>query len=265
MTGPPSPTTGGGDAEGERLQKVMARAGIASRRRCEEFIAEGRVDVNGETAILGRRVDSVADEISLDGVIITLDPALVHRLLNKPPGVVTTASDTHGRPTVIELVPDDPRVHPVGRLDMETEGLILLTNDGALTQRLTHPSFGVPKEYLAEVEGRPSRSAVRALREGVELDDGPTAPAKVALVSPSVLRITIHEGRNRQIRRMCDAVGHPVTRLVRTRFGPIRDPQLAPGEWRDLTNEELRGLERAASEGPRPVPDSRKGRRSPRG
>jgi 23S rRNA pseudouridine2605 synthase len=170
----------------------------------------------------------------------------VYYLLNKPAGVVTTAADTHDRPIVTALVPDETRVFPVGRLDQDTEGLLLLTNDGDLTQRLTHPSFGVDKEYVAEVDGTPGRATLRRLREGVELDDGITAPAKVALVEPTVLRITIHEGRNRQVRRMCEAVGHPVVRLVRTRIGPLADRSLAPGEWRVLTTKEVRALERAA-------------------
>ncbi len=248
--GRPPDSEHGGPREGERLQKVLARAGLGSRRRCEELISAGRVTVDGETAILGRRVDPAIDEIALDGVVVGLDPALVHRLLNKPAGVVSTVTDTHGRPTVTQLVPAEPPVHPVGRLDMDTEGLLLLTNDGSLTHRLTHPSYGVPKQYLAEVRGRPSRGAVRALREGVDLDDGRTAPAKVSLLGDHLLRITIHEGRNRQVRRMCDAVGHPVVRLVRTRIGPLHDPDLGPGEWRDLRVEELRALERAASPGP---------------
>jgi 23S rRNA pseudouridine2605 synthase len=145
------------------------------------------------------------------------------------------------------MVPSEPRVHPVGRLDLDTEGLLLLTNDGQLTHRLTHPSFGVEKEYVAEVQGAPGRGALRRLRDGVELDDGPTAPAKASSPTPGVLRLTIHEGRNRQVRRMCDAVGHPVTRLVRTRIGPLRDPHLAPGQWRPLTTDEVRDLERAVS------------------
>jgi 23S rRNA pseudouridine2605 synthase len=146
-------------------------------------------------------------------------------------------------------VPDEPRVFPVGRLDADTEGLLLLTNDGELAHRLTHPSFGVEKEYVAQVEGTPSRGALRKLREGVELDDGITAPAKVALVEPTVLRLVIHEGRNRQVRRMCDAIGHPVVRLVRTRIGPLRDTALRPGSWRPLEVDEVRALERAASGG----------------
>jgi 23S rRNA pseudouridine2605 synthase len=177
-------------------------------------------------------------------------PGLVHHLLNKPTGVVTTASDPQGRPTVVELVPSEPRVFPVGRLDADTEGLLLLTNDGELAHRLTHPSFGVEKEYLAEVTGTPSRGALRRLRQGVELDDGPTAPAVVSLVDAHTVRITIHEGRNRQVRRMCAAVGHPVRRLVRVRIGPIVDRTLAPGASRPLTQDEVRALERATAPGP---------------
>jgi 23S rRNA pseudouridine2605 synthase len=241
------PTSSPGAPEGERLQKVMSRAGLGSRRSCEELIAQGRVTVNGERAGLGRRIDPHRDRVEVDDVVVGVAPGLVHYLLNKPAGVVTTAEDTHGRPTVVELVPGEPRVHPVGRLDLDTEGLLLLTNDGDLTHRLTHPRFGVVKEYLAEVEGRPSRGDVRRLREGVELDDGPTAPAEASLVAPNVVRIAIHEGRNRQVRRMCEAVGHPVRRLVRTRIGPLHDSRLAPGEWRPLTVAEVRALERAVA------------------
>jgi len=225
----------------ERLQKVLARSGVGSRRACDELIAAGRVTVNGEVAGLGRRVDPEHDEIEVDGTLIAVAAGLVHYLLNKPAGVVTTASDPEGRPTVVELVPAQPRVFPVGRLDAATEGLLILTNDGPLAHRLTHPRFGIDKEYVAEVRGAPRPAAVRALRRGVELDDGLTAPAKVSLVGPSVLRITIHEGRNRQVRRMCEAVGHPVVRLVRTRIGPISDRRLGPGRWRALGADEVRG------------------------
>lgn len=225
--------------EGERLQKILAAVGYGSRRKCEELIAEGRVSVNGEVAILGKRVDATVDLIEVDGATVASKPGLVHYLLNKPAGVVTTADDPQGRPTVVEMVPDDPRVFPVGRLDYETEGLLLLTNDGELTHRLTHPSFGVEKEYLAEVEGSPSQRSISRLRKGIELEDGLTAPAKVSTIAPNALRITIHEGKNRQVRRMCDAVGHPVVRLVRTRIGPIIDPDLPPGAWRELTAEEV--------------------------
>ncbi len=231
---------------GERLQKVLARAGVGSRRVCEELIADGRVTVNGEVPVLGRRVDTATDRIEVDGVPLPVRPGLVHYLVNKPAGVVSTAEDTHGRPTVVALVPSEPRAFPVGRLDQDSEGLLLLTNDGELTHRLTHPSFGVPKEYLVEVEGVPTPGEVRRLREGVVLDDGPTAPARVAVVAPSVLRIVLHEGRNRQVRRMCDAVGHPVRRLVRTRIGPLADPSLAPGAWRLLAVDEVRALAAAA-------------------
>jgi 23S rRNA pseudouridine2605 synthase len=234
------------EPEGERLQKVLARVGFGSRRACEELIRDGRVTVNGSVAELGRRVDPGADDVAVDGVPVGVRPDLVHYLLHKPVGVVTTADDPQGRRTVVELVPEAPRVHPVGRLDQDTEGLLLLTNDGELTHRLTHPSFGVEKEYLAEVEGSPSRGAVRRLREGVDLEDGLTAPAKVAAVGDHGLRITIHEGRNRQVRRMCEAVGHPVVRLVRTRIGPLQDRSLAPGDWRELTPEEVRSLAVAA-------------------
>jgi 23S rRNA pseudouridine2605 synthase len=237
----------GPSATGERLQKVLARAGLGSRRTCEELIEDERVTVNGEVAVLGRRIDPEVDHVEVDGIPVSVRPGLVYYLLNKPAGVITTAEDTHGRPTVVELVPPEPRVFPVGRLDADSEGLLLLTNDGDLTHRLTHPSFGVEKEYLAQVDGRPSRAAVRRLREGVELHDGLTEPARVTLVEPSVIHITIHEGRNRQVRRMCEAVGHPVVRLVRTRIGDLADRTLAPGEWRTLDPPEVRGLEAKAS------------------
>ena len=213
--------------EGERLQKVLARAGLASRRVCEELIADGRVTVNGEVADLGRRVDPTVDVIEVDGALVPVAPGLVHYLLNKPAGVVTTAADTHGRPTVVDLVPSDPRVFPVGRLDADTEGLLLLTNDGELANRIAHPSHGVEKEYLAEIAG------------------GRVSPGELRL-----LRITIHEGRNRQVRRMCEAVGHPVTRLVRTRIGPLSDRTLVPGAWRELEAAERRSLIEAVAAEP---------------
>jgi 23S rRNA pseudouridine2605 synthase len=233
--------------EGERLQKVMARAGVASRRVCEEMIAAGRVTVNGDVAILGQRVDPASDRVALDGVPLVVDTTLVFWLLNKPPGYVTTASDPQQRATVFDLVPVEPRVFTVGRLDRDSEGLLILTNDGELAQLLTHPSHHVEKEYFVEVEGVPKPSALRTLREGVDLDDGRTAPARVRLVQSSdhgtsALEIVVHEGRKRMVRRMCSAVGHPVVRLVRTRIGPLRDPSLAPGAWRVLTPDEVRKL-----------------------
>lgn len=240
-------------SEPERLQKILARAGIASRRVVEEMIEDGRVVVNGAVAELGQRADPDVDAIEVDGVLVGVRPDTVWYLLNKPAGVVSTASDPQGRPTVVSLVPEEPRVFPVGRLDAETEGLLLLTNDGEVTHRLTHPSYGVEKEYLAHVEGTPSRGALRRLREGVELDDGMTAPATAAVVSPGVVRLVIHEGRNRQVRRMCDAIGHPVVRLVRTRIGPLVDTKLGPGQWRQLRQGEVRALERAAVPTPPPT------------
>ncbi len=231
----------------------MARAGLGSRRVCEDMIASGRVIVDGAPAVLGRRVRPEHDRVSVDGIPVPVAPDLVHYLLNKPRGVLSTAADPRGRPTVVELVPPAPRVFPVGRLDADTEGLLIVTNDGELTQLLAHPRHGVPKEYLAEVEGSPSSQALRALRTGVELDDGPSAPARVGVVGPGLLRIVIHEGRNRQVRRMCAAVGHPVRRLVRVRIGPVADRALAPGQWRHLRPGEVRALLRAAvtGEGPR--------------
>ena len=233
-------------SEGERLQKVLAAAGLGSRRVCEILIEEERVTVNGEVAVLGRRVDPDNDRIEVDGLRVPTRPGLVTYLLNKPRGVVSTASDPQGRPTVVELVPAEPRIFPVGRLYTDTEGLLLLTNDGDLAHRLTHPSFGVEKEYLAQVDGSPTPAELRRLRHGIELEDGMTAPAKASLTAPGAVRLVIHEGRNRQVRRMLEAVGYPVTRLVRTRIGPLADRRLKPGEWRVLDMEEVRALEAAA-------------------
>lgn len=237
--------TDGDSPQGERLQKVLAARGWGSRRVCEEMIESGRVRVNGETAVLGRRVDVERDVVEVDGAPVGIRPDLVYYLLNKPAGVVSTAKDTHDRETVVDLVPAEPRVYPVGRLDAETEGLILLTNDGELTFRLTHPKFGVEKEYVVQVEsgGRPvSREALAALRKGVDIGDGVTSPAEVGELQPGVLRMVIHEGRNRQVRRMCETVGYPVVRLVRTRIGPLVDKSLRPGEWRSLNLDEVRSL-----------------------
>lgn len=234
-------------AEGERLQKVLAALGWGSRRICEDLIADGRVTVNGDVAELGRRVDTLVDLVAVDGVPIGARPDLVYYLLNKPRGVISTANDPQGRPTVVDIVPQSPRVYPVGRLDAETEGLLLLTNDGELTHFLTHPSKGVEKEYLVLLVGNPrlSEGQLKALRDGVELDDGLTAPAKVGQRSDGSLSITIHEGRNRQVRRMMEAVGHRVDRLVRVRIGPIKDPSLRPGAWRELSLAERKSLAEA--------------------
>jgi len=238
----------GGD-QAERLAKVLAAVGYGSRRVCDELIGDGRVTVDGEVAIVGCRVDTSASRVEVDGVPVPMKPGLVHYLLHKPARVVTTAHDPQGRATVLELVPSQPRVFPVGRLDFETEGLIIVTNDGELTQRLTHPSFGVDKEYLVELERPVTAGELRQLRHGVMLDDGPSAPARAAAVAPRGLRLTIHEGRNRQVRRMCEAVGHRVVRLVRIRIGPIVDHRLIAGQWRLLTTDEVRNLHEAALAG----------------
>jgi 23S rRNA pseudouridine2605 synthase len=237
--------------EGERLQKVLARAGIGSRRSCEQLVAEGRVTVDGEVAQLGRRIDPAHARVAVDGVPVVIDTTLVHWLLHKPVGYVSTASDPQGRPTVLELVPAEPRVFTVGRLDLDSEGLLILTNDGQLAQLLMHPRHGVEKEYFVEVDGVPAPGALRRLREGVELDDGITRPARVRLVQESgagtsALEIVVKEGRKRMVRRMCSAVGHPVRRLVRTRIGPLRDQRLASGNWRPLQPDEVRALYAAA-------------------
>lgn len=242
------------EAEGERLQKVLARTGFGSRRVCEDLIADGRVAVDGVVAVLGRRIDPLAASVTVDGVPIPTVPGLVHYLLNKPAKVVSTSSDPEGRRTVVSLVPDEPRVFSVGRLDYDTEGLLLLTNDGAFAQALTHPSHGVEKEYLAHVGGGPvSPVALKTLRDGVALEDGVTAPAKVADLGDGLLKITIHEGKNRQVRRMCDAVGHPVERLVRTRIGNLTDRRLKPGEWRVLSLDEVLSLGEVAVKGRQPT------------
>ncbi len=228
----------------ERLHKVLARIGIASRRFSEELIAEGRVLVNGEVARVGDKVTS-EDEITVDGVTYSHQVDLVYFLLNKPAGYISASSDDRGRKVVTELVDSAHRIFPVGRLDYETEGLLLLTNDGDLTYRLTHPSFGVEKEYLAYLESTPTPGDLKRLRDGLELDDGPTAPAKATSPADRLLKLTIHEGRNRQVRRMCDAIGRPCLRLVRTRIGSLADPKLAPGEYRQLMQDEVNDLQKS--------------------
>lgn len=237
------------EPRGERLGKVLARAGVGSRRAVDELIARGRVRVNGSPAILGRRVDPSNDVVEVDGSRVPLDPDLVYYLLHKPAGVLTTAADPHGRPTVLDLVDVPARVWPVGRLDADSEGLILLTNDGDLTHALTHPSRGVPKTYLAQVRGSVRPAAARTLARGVELDDGTTAPARVVVLDrkkgSSLVEIVLTEGKNRQVRRMLEAVGHPVVHLVRTAIGPLGVGRLKPGTVRKLSPEEIRGLYRA--------------------
>lgn len=227
----------------ERLNRYLASAGVGSRRAVEQHIRDGRVTVNGESAGLATRV-SEGDDVRLDGVPVA-PRATRTVLLHKPAGVVTTASDPHGRPTVVDMVGADERLFPVGRLDMDTTGALLLTSDGDLAHRLMHPRHGVPKTYLARVRGRPSAEAVARLRAGVELDDGPTAPAEVEMVEDDMLRITIREGRNRQVRRMCTAVGCPARSLRRERYAFLDLEGLPEGAWRDLTADELERLRRA--------------------
>lgn len=234
----------------ERLQKVLARAGVGSRRTVEGMIERGRIQVNGVRAELGQRVDPANDEVKVDGSIVPLREDLVFFLLNKPAGVVSTADDPDGRPTVVEIIETDVRVWPVGRLDIETEGAILLTNDGDLTLHLTHPRYGVTKTYVAEVQGSMGPKAARTLARGIELEDGPTAPAEVNVMQRgpggSVVELVLKEGRNRQARRMLEAVGHPVRRLVRTAIGPLKLGRLKPGTYRKLSPLEIQGLYRAS-------------------
>jgi pseudouridine synthase len=228
-----------------RLNAYLARAGVASRRGVEELIRAGRVRVNGEVAGLATFVEA-GDRVELDGR--ALEPeALAYVLLHKPAGVVTTASDPHGRPTVVDLVKLPQRVVPVGRLDADTTGALLLTNDGPLAHRLAHPRYEVDKVYEAEVEGEPDDEALRRLAEGVELEDGRTAPAAVRRLGPSRLELTLHEGRKHQVKRMCEAVGHPVTRLHRRGYAGLTLAGLAPGAWRELTAAEVAAL-RAATD-----------------
>ena len=240
----------------ERLQRALARAGFGSRRACEELIVSGLVSVNGTVASLGDKVEAGRDRVTLRGVDVNLDPNVRYYALHKPTGVVTTMRDPHGRPHVGDLLPSEgPRVFPVGRLDRDTEGLLLLTNDGELANRLTHPRFSVEKEYLAEVDGRPTTKHLAALRKGVELDDGParTTSVRIADARPDrgQLRLVMTEGRKREVRRLLAAVGLPVRRLVRVRIGPVRLGRLKPGAVRELTPEEVLGLSKAAAKGER--------------
>jgi 23S rRNA pseudouridine2605 synthase len=225
-----------------RLNAYLARAGVTSRRGADELIRAGRVRVNGRPGELGTFVGA-ADEIEVDGRPVAKQ-VLAHRVLNKPRGVVTTARDPRGRPTVVGLVPSEPRVVPVGRLDADTTGVLLLTNDGLLAHRLAHPRYEVDKIYDVEVEGDPTPDALRRLEEGVDLDDGRTAPARARRLGPGMLELTIHEGRKHQVKRMCAAVGHPVRSLHRSGYAGLDVRGLAGSEWRDLTREEVAGLRR---------------------
>jgi 23S rRNA pseudouridine2605 synthase len=240
------------EPEGIRLQKVLAAAGIASRRGSEVLIEEGRVEVNGQVVtVLGTRVDPTRDHIRVDGRRLPPERRHVYFVLNKPRGVVSTLSDPEGRPTLVDyLPPRSGRLFHVGRLDTETEGLIVLTNDGDLAQHLSHPKYEVFKTYLAEVDGVVDRAMIRRLSHGVTLEDGPVHPDRVRLVdttaSRSLVEVRLHSGRNRVVRRLFEAVGHPVHRLARTRIGPIRLGDLPTGQTRPLTRDELGALFDAA-------------------
>lgn len=239
-----------------RIQKIIAAAGLGSRRAAEEWIREGRVKVNGKVALLGERADPEKDSIKLDDKRIR--PASGPRtyiLLNKPKGFVTTVSDSEGRDTVLDLIPGRLRrgVKPVGRLDVQTEGLLLLTDDGDLARLVTHPSTGCPKEYLVKVSGEPTEPRLEKLRQGVRLEDGRTRPCQIQRVSATPrkggeegntwLRVTLREGRTRQIRRMFESIGHPVSKLKRVAIGPVRDPDLPPGAYRKLSASEVASLQ----------------------
>ncbi|MCL2455230.1 MAG: rRNA pseudouridine synthase [Micrococcales bacterium] len=236
------------DPEGQRLQKVLAGAGVGSRRVCEQLIAAGRVKVDGQVVReLGVRVDPVHAVLHVDGQRVVLDTGLVTLALNKPPGVVSSMHDEQGRPDLAQYVATrTERLFHVGRLDEETEGLLLLTNDGDLAHRLTHPSFEVVKTYLAEVEGRVKPQVAKRLREGVELEDGPVQADRCTIVQvgyhSTLVEVDLHSGRNRVVRRMLEEVGHPVVKLVRTRFGPIRLGELRPGRTRVLSTTEVGSL-----------------------
>ena len=233
----------------DRLQKILSQAGIASRRASEKLMLEGRVSVNGATVTeMGTKADPARDDIRVDGRRIKAPERHRYLLLNKPRGYVTTRSDPEKRATVLDLLKGVREyIYPVGRLDYDSEGLLILTNDGDLAARLTHPRHGVPRVYEARVLGTPDAHDISRLSKGVTIDGRSTGPAEVVALGPGRLRITVHEGRNRQVRKMCEAIGHPVTELRRVAVGPIRDPKLKPGHWRDLTPQEVERLRRAAS------------------
>ena len=223
-----------------RLNAYLARAGVASRRKADDLIKAGRVSVNGELGQLNTFVQQ-HDVVEVDGRRVAKQQ-LTYLLLHKPRDTVTTASDPQGRRTVVDLVPGATRVVPVGRLDVDTTGALLLTNDGELAHRLAHPRYGVEKTYVLEVEGEPSDATLEQLRHGVELDDGVTASARARRLTKNTIELTIHEGRNRQVKRMLDSVGHPVTRLHRSVYAGLGADDLAPGEWRALTSDEVERL-----------------------
>jgi 23S rRNA pseudouridine2605 synthase len=231
-----------------RLAKYLAHSGVGSRRACEQIVRDGRVSVGGEVVVDPARDADGSEPVSVDGEAVRPADRLAVYAVNKPPGVVSTARDPQGRPTVVSLVPASTRLYPVGRLDIDTTGLILLTNDGELAHRLTHPSFEVPKTYRVRVANAPvGRHALEALRRGVVLDDGPTAPARVRRITADTLELTIHEGRKRQVRRMCEIVGHPVRSLARTAIGPLHLGDLRPGAHRRLSEVEVAALQSASA------------------
>lgn len=234
-----------------RLQKAVSAAGLMSRRAAEDLIAAGRVTIDGRRARLGDRVDPASSVVEVDGSRLPIAPHLITYLFNKPPGVVSTTSDPHAARTVVDLVPDYPRVWPVGRLDRASEGLMLVSNDGDLTNLVTHPRYGISKTYRVLVEGVPRRATVRRLTEGIQLEDGPARALSARVVDRTArqaqLEMVLGEGRNREIRRMLEAAGHPVRRLVRVAIGPLRDVTLRPGTWRKLSGREVASLYRAAS------------------
>lgn len=232
----------------ERLQKILSQAGVASRRASERLMTDGRVTVNGTTVLeLGTRADPARDDIRVDGRRIRIPERHLYLLVNKPRGYVTTRSDPQKRPTVIDLLTGVTEyVYPVGRLDYDSEGLLILTNDGDLAAKLTHPRHGVPRVYEASVLGVPDDHDIRRLEKGMTIDGQRTAPADVTPIGPGRLRITVREGRNRQVRKMCEAIGHPVRQLRRVAIGPVRDSRLKPGAWRALTPQEVERLRAAA-------------------
>ncbi len=235
----------------ERVQRALARAGFGSRRACEELITAGRVTVNGTVATLGDKVDAETDWVTVDGIGVNLDPNVRYYALHKPRGVITTMRDPQGRPDIRPYLPvDGPRVFPVGRLDLDSEGLLLLTNDGELGNRLLHPRYGIEKEYLAEVDGEVTERQLAHVRRGVALDDGPAHAVSARLVAASgargAVRLVMTEGRKREVRRLLAAVGLPVTRLIRLRIDSVKLGRLPPGAHRELSPDEVQALSRAA-------------------
>jgi pseudouridine synthase len=241
-------------ADPVRLQKAIANAGLMSRRAAEDAIRQGRVAVDGTKSGLGDRVDVEAQQVTLDGTPIPVNPELETHLLYKPAGIISSSSDPQGRRTVVDLVASEARLYPVGRLDYDSEGLILLTNDGELANRVTHPRYGIVKKYLALVKGRPGGADIRRLTEGVELDDGPARAIGARVLDrkgdATMVEMTMGEGRNREVRRMLEAIGLEVTKLVRTSIGPINDRTLKPGESRLLSAGEITELLASGTPGP---------------